>query len=248
MKRIVAALQNAEPPSALLSERTIPWLRRAAEAGNTEARKELEELARATQGKPCDEYRTLKWVEAVAKRGDARAQYDLGYLYASGRCLSPDVDENEIVTERHARAYYWFAQARKGLPAVERSRAETALAGLTASHEPDRLAAIQNRARALHEVAGKPVPSKTGTRAYASRDAAVRIACDNTTTPKWSGPWTMNGTKAHIGVLWSEGQRTACLGYVLQQPTGFRVVASTQVAVLALSLSPIDRSSLRLTA
>lgn len=230
MKRIVAALQNAEPPSALLSERVIPWLRRAAEAGDTEARKELEELTRATQGKPRDEYRTLKWVEAAAKRGEARAQYDLGYLYASGRCLSPDVDDNEIVSERHARAYYWFTQARKGLPAVERALAETALAGLIASYEqPDRLAAIQNRARALHEVAGKPVPSKTRARTYASRDAALHTACDDTTPPKWTGPWTVNGAKAHIGVLWSEGQRTACLGYVLQQPAGFRVAASTLI-------------------
>ena len=227
-KQTVTAIRANDPSAALLSARAIPWLRQAADGGDAEARKQWNEINRAMYDKPRDEYRMLKWVEEAAKRGDAHAQYDLGFLYASGRCMSPDVDEHEIATDRHARAYYWFEQARKGLPASERPRAETALAGLIVSHDPDSLAEIQNRARALHEVAGKPAPSKGGTRTYATRDEAMRIACDSATPAKWSGPWTVEGAKAHIGVLWAEGQRSACLGYLVEDTTGFRVLASTQ--------------------
>lgn len=219
MKSIVAALRRGESPSALLSERTIPWLRRAAKAGNAAARQQWQELTRATKGMPRDERRGVQWVEAAAMRGDARAQYDLGYLYASGRCVSPD----------HARAYYLFDQARRGLPSVERQQAETALAGLTVSHEPDELAKIQNRARASRNTPTNRVRSGAVQSTYPTRDGALRAACDSTANSEWSGPWSVGGVKAHIGVLWSEGQRSACMGYAIEAPAGYRIFASTYV-------------------
>jgi len=228
-KQTVTAIRANEPSSALLSMRAVTWLRQAAEGGDADARKQWNKINRAMYDKPRDTYRMLRWVEAAAKRGDAHAQYDLGYLYASGRCMSPDVDEYEIATDQQARAYYWFEQARKGLPASERPIAETALVGLTASHEPDSLAEIQNRAQTLHDVTGQATPSRAGTLAYATRDEAIRSSCDSATPPKWSGPWMVEGAKAHIGVLWSEGQRTACLGYLIEGATGFQVLASTQI-------------------
>ena len=69
-------------------------------------------------GVPQDYVEAVKWYQLAADRGYAKAQYNLGIMYANGRAVAQD-----FVT-----AHLWLDLAARGLPALDAKNLDDAIA------------------------------------------------------------------------------------------------------------------------
>lgn len=79
----------------------LPYLQKAAEAGDTKAQLYVGNMYREGLGVKKDYAKTIPWFEKAANAGDARAQTYLGIAYSEGLGVEPDYE----------KAAQWFLKA-----------------------------------------------------------------------------------------------------------------------------------------
>lgn len=79
-------------------EKSVPYLRQAAESGNLTAQNLLAFKYRDGLGVPQDAVKAVEWFEKAADRKDLGAVMELGMMYRDGKYMSPDRE----------KAFHWF--------------------------------------------------------------------------------------------------------------------------------------------
>lgn len=82
----------------------IPYLRKAAERGLTEAQTQLAQCYYRGMGIERDHRQTLAWAEPAARNGSPLAQFYLGLLHEEGAVVELDMEQ----------ALHWYEQAAEG--------------------------------------------------------------------------------------------------------------------------------------
>ena len=89
---------------------------------------------------PQDAAGAVAWYRRAAEQGHARAQYNLGGMYAEGRGVPPDAVE----------AHMWLTIAASRSTGAEREQIVTARAGVAVRMTPTDVREAERRAQAWH--------------------------------------------------------------------------------------------------
>ena len=82
------------------------WLKKAAEAGDSQAMREIARSYAAGFGVPLSRPDSVMWLEKAAPRGEARAMYELALVYQTGFGGRTDPQRAEELLEAAQRAGY----------------------------------------------------------------------------------------------------------------------------------------------
>lgn len=122
------------------------WFALAAKQGLAEAQYHYGQALLHGRGVVQDYKAAFSWIEKPAQRGYAKAQYSLGELYRYGTGTATD----------KARAYLWFnLAAAQGVEAAAKARDS-----LVWQLKPEQIAAMQEEARHISQLAPSPPPIK----------------------------------------------------------------------------------------
>jgi len=138
-------LRYAEGDGVIQNDKeAAKWFALAAKQGLAEAQYHYGLALLEGRGVVQDYKAAFSWIEKPAKRGYAKAQYSLGELYRYGTGTATD----------KARAYLWFnLAAAQGVDAAAKARDS-----LVWQLKPEQIAAMQEEARHISQVAPSPAP------------------------------------------------------------------------------------------
>jgi len=97
---------------------SVHWLRRAADAGNAEARTLLGAMYWSGEGVPRDHREAARLYLLAAEQGYARAQNNIGFMYGFGEGIPPRDD---------VQAYKWISLAIRNYTSRNQDRLDQAI-------------------------------------------------------------------------------------------------------------------------
>jgi len=138
-------LRYAEGDGVIQNDKeAAKWFALAAKQGLAEAQYHYGLALLEGRGVVQDYKAAFSWIEKPAKRGYAKAQYSLGELYRYGTGTATD----------KARAYLWYnLAAAQGVDAAAKARDS-----LVWQLKPEQIAAMQEEARHMSQIAPSPAP------------------------------------------------------------------------------------------